>query len=900
MIRSPLHWPSIRGRARADAGPLLLSALVVVVVTVLAGAVPVLLRDTADRAVQEAVRLAGDDADVQVRARWEWDDGPTGGRMRTPNSVSALDDLRDRSLDQLGALGSVLLPPIEFAESPYLKIVNGLEPRSFRIDFLAGAGGPAVTWTSGTAPKATSTERDLEVPFNSPPWPVQVGISETTAAKMGVKAGDHLQVEDNNHTPKDVRVSGVFRPADPNDPAWRVAPWLLQPIYGKDGAGITRFGGMLSPESLPDARLAFGQDDMTRTVRFSPDPDLLTLDSAQRIVAAVIALKASSTKSGDRSQESEWSTQLDFVLRDVQDEIDAATAQASVLLTALIVVGVLILLLAAQLLVARRAQPLTVARQRGASLTALGAELLLESVLVAALAAAAGAGVSALVSGGVAWGWLLPVVLAAIFAGPVFGVVAAFRATRDRRVLANRSARKIGERTAALRRLTLEAAVLAAAAVALSLLNRHGVLPSAGGTVLLPAAAPALGVLTGAVLLLRLLPLITGLTLRQALRSSRPLAVFGAARAALASARVLPVLALVTAAGLACFALTVTSTTDQGLTDGAWRSVGADARLRVATDTMHAVPELVKEISAADGVRHAVAAHVVDPAPIVVGDAQRPARLVIVDTATYRSLLADTPLPRLPTLPAAAPDQGVPALVRSAQGYLHQGDQLKLPRDGAPALTLTAVGDAPAVDGAEDVVLVDAAAMTAAGFEVAPDTIWVTGPGAAAAVTAHADQGQVELRTEVERGRRDAPLVTGLIRLAWATAVTLLALGLLGFALGAAAGAPERWQTLSRLRTLGLRTREARRVAAGELLPLALTAAIAGPLLGALLARVTLGPLSLRLLTGQADNPALVLPWLMITLVGVLFLLMIIVVVTAEAAARRRRQLSEVLRVGGP
>lgn len=895
-----LHWPSVRGRARADAGPLLLSALVVVVVTMLAGAVPVLLRGTSDKAVQEAVEQAGDDADVQVEARWEWDDGPNGGRLRTANSASAIDDLRDRSLAQLGSLGSVLEPPVELTDSPYLKVVNGTEPRSFRMNYLSGPNGPAVTWVSGKAPAATSEEPDLEVPFNAPPWPVQVGVSEASAEQLGVKAGDRIQVEDNDHNPKDVRVSGVFRPVDATDREWHAAPWLLQPIYGKDGAGITRFGGLLSAESLPDARLAFGQDDMPRIVRFSPDPALLTLDSANRIVSAVVALKASSTLSGDRSLESQWSTQLDFVLRDVQDQIDAARAQASVLLTALSVVGVLILLLAAQLLVARRGAALAVARQRGAGLISLGSELLLESALVAAVSAAAGVAVSLLVAGGVAWGWLLPVLVAAVFAGPGFGVVEAFRATRDRRVPANRSARRIGERTAALRRLTLELAVLAAATFAFVLLRQHGVLPSAGGTVLLPAAAPALGVLTGAIVLLRLLPLVTGLSLRQALRSSRPLAVFGAARAAVSAGRALPVLALVSAAGLASFALTITSTADRGLTDGAWRSVGADARLEMSSDDLGHVPDLVKQLSAAAGVRNVVAAQVQDQAPMVVGDASRPARLVIVDSAAYRKLLADTPLAQLPSLSSSAsPGDPIPALIRSAEGLVRVGDTLKLSRQGAPALTFSAVGVAPPVDGAEDVVLVDAAAMTAAGYTVAPDTIWITGPGAVAAASAVGDQGLVTLRSPLEASRRDAALVTGLVRLAWASAGTLLALGLLGFALGAAAGAPARWQTLSRLRTLGLRTREARRVAVGELLPLALVAALGGPLLGALFARVTLGPLSLRLLTGQADDPVLILPWVLIAVVGVLFLVMVFVVVSAEASARRRRQLSEVLRVGG-
>jgi putative ABC transport system permease protein len=47
-----IHWPSVRGRARADAGPLLLAAAVVTVVTLLASATPPLLRATADDAVR--------------------------------------------------------------------------------------------------------------------------------------------------------------------------------------------------------------------------------------------------------------------------------------------------------------------------------------------------------------------------------------------------------------------------------------------------------------------------------------------------------------------------------------------------------------------------------------------------------------------------------------------------------------------------------------------------------------------------------------------------------------------------------------------------------------------------------------------------------------------------------
>jgi putative ABC transport system permease protein len=154
------------------------------------------------------------------------------------------------------------------------------------------------------------------------------------------------------------------------------------------------------------------------------------------------------------------------------------------------------------------------------------------------------------------------------------------------------------------------------------------------------------------------------------------------------------------------------------------------------------------------------------------------------------------------------------------------------------------------------------------------------------------------VRADVLHERRTAPLTSGLVELIWASAATLVVLGLLGFALGAAASAPERWETLARLRTLGLRPRDARRVAAGELLPPALVAAICGPLLGALLARLTLGPLALRVLTGQSGDPGIVVPWWRLSLVTVALLTMVFAVVAAEAAVRRHRRLSDVLRVG--
>ena len=151
-----LHWPSVRGRARADAGPLALVAGVVTAVALLAGAVPPLLRSTADDATRDAVRRAGDRAAVRVEATWEPDYG-LNGRIRNSRVAEELDNFRDRAKDALDpALRAALEPPIATVSSISLQLTDGSVQRHFQVDYLRGAtDGPALTWVSGGAPKGT-------------------------------------------------------------------------------------------------------------------------------------------------------------------------------------------------------------------------------------------------------------------------------------------------------------------------------------------------------------------------------------------------------------------------------------------------------------------------------------------------------------------------------------------------------------------------------------------------------------------------------------------------------------------------------------------------------------------------------------------------------------------------
>lgn len=151
------HWPSVSGRARADAGPLLLAAVVVVAITLLAGAMPPLLSATADAAVRDAVRSSG--GDLQVHSRMEGDDGPNGSRVRHPRLAEDVDDFRARATDELGpGLRAALHPPVATVISPTLKITDGSVLRTFQLAYVARDGGPDVTWIAGGPPRPTDSE----------------------------------------------------------------------------------------------------------------------------------------------------------------------------------------------------------------------------------------------------------------------------------------------------------------------------------------------------------------------------------------------------------------------------------------------------------------------------------------------------------------------------------------------------------------------------------------------------------------------------------------------------------------------------------------------------------------------------------------------------------------------
>jgi putative ABC transport system permease protein len=181
---------------------------------------------------------------------------------------------------------------------------------------------------------------------------------------------------------------------------------------------------------------------------------------------------------------------------------------------------------------------------------------------------------------------------------------------------------------------------------------------------------------------------------------------------------------------------------------------------------------------------------------------------------------------------------------------------------------------------------------------VEPNAVWAVGPQAPALAEAAAPevQGHVLTRAQWLTDHRSDPLADGLLALLALVAALCAGFVAIIVVLAAAASAPGRATSLATARVLGLRHRDTTRVAAGELLPPVLLAAVGGVLLGLLLVGALVAPLALRLVTGQAGDPGVVLPWWSVVPVA-LVSAAVLVIVTVESSARRRERLGQVLRV---
>jgi putative ABC transport system permease protein len=695
------------------------------------------------------------------------------------------------------------------------------------------------------------------------------------------------------------RLSGIFVPVDPGDPAWQINPQLLDPSQGVSaGHRTAAAAALVSSASVPDLRLAVPAADLTARVDAAPRPDALRWADSDALVRALASLKTSPELARGGVS---WDTTLDLVVDEARAQVAAARGQADVLLVGLLICALLVLWQVADLLVRRRAQSVVQTRERGGTLLEIGSELFVEAAGCALAGAAIGLLCTRLVVGDIGWGWWVPVPFLAAAAAAVTGAALASSSTDPRRVPANRKARRMAARGRTLRRMLFVAAVVGAAALSFVALRERGVIgPGEGGGGATAASAPTWWAIAGAVLVIGILPVLAGLLLDATRRTTGPVAFFVAARVRMSGTRALPLLVVTVTVAQLTFALALTSTEQRGQAAGALLGVGGDARATLPAPGSTATA-LRDRVAAAPGVRAVVAARVEDEVRATSRTSADTVRLVAVDASAFEHLLALSALPDSPGLDrlSSARDDAVPALLLGGPPGLRDG--LTVSDAAGRAIPLSVVGTAPRVQDAVDpVVVVDAATFARAGGASAPNTVWAVGPGAAAAVQAAAGRGAaVVVYADALAARRHAPLAAGLVRLAVASSALLLLFAVLGVVIGAAREADPRAESLGRLRSLGLRDRQLWGLVAGELMAPVLVGTVAGLVLGLTAALTMFDRLALERITDTAGPPGISVPaWVL--LVGLALVVTVLALAQAEWTRLRRVGLGQLLRGGPP
>jgi putative ABC transport system permease protein len=739
-------------------------------------------------------------------------------------------------------------------------------------------------------------------PGSGPTVVLQVAVTQPTANRFGLRVGSRLPLPGTSIV---LTVTGIVQPRDPAGLFWTVDPVVTTPQlespltkpYWIAGVFITADavaalqnqinGGAaqltwvfpLALGRLTGAQVAQLQSTLTTALSTAGQ---ITVSGSQGGGAPV---PVPITLSSGTSQ----------LIAGFDAEAASVGSVLDLLSVSLAVLAAVVVLLAGWLLADQRRQELAVLRARGGSRRQLALAILAGTAVAAVPGAVAGAAIAVALTASspvaLSW-WLAGLVLLAALAGPVIVTV---RTHRGYALVVRPDAPLT--RVSAVRRLIIEAAVVAGAAGGLSVLHYQG---SGATGDFYASAAPALLAIGVAVVLVRVYPLAVRAVLR--LRGQRASAAMflGLVRAARASAAaVLPAFAMVLALTLVSFAGTVRGAVLGGEVAASWQQAGADA---VISEPQPVSPALQRAVAAVPGVQHVAAVGI---ATVTVNGGQMD--VVAVDPAQYARLVAGTPLPQPPSAFTAAAGAGaVPGVAAPALAAPGLAATLGSSPFGVIIddyyIPARVVGQAANMSAFPDVSngYIVLSRQTLSYLAPQPTTLLVNGPDLndAALQAAVARQGPgatVVFRSQLLAGLELAPLQHGAYLAMTLGGIAAGVCGLLVLLLSLLLSASARRLALARMSTMGLSAGQARLLGLVELLP-QLLAVVAGGL-GCAVALVPLiGPaLSLEVFTESTSSVAVrVEPqWLVVAGVGLMVLALVTVagqtMLTDRTAARSLR-----------
>jgi putative ABC transport system permease protein len=595
----------------------------------------------------------------------------------------------------------------------------------------------------------------------------------------------------------------------------------------------------------------------------------------------------------------------------LQPALDAFVAQESaasqflsLTITGMFLIGLMLILLAARLLVERRAEELAALRARGCSLRGLAGRILADTGPLLAVALAGGVALAVVLVPGVSapasWTLIALLAVAAVAAPPLLAVLRHTDAAQIR----NAARHDVTIPRWSPRRAVAEIATVVLTLGVLAALHYRAPGRSTGVN-LLTGTGPLLVAVVAALIVIRCYPLPLRLALRLAGPRRGAAGYLGLARAARSSSTaLLPALALILAMSLAGFGGMVQATVTSARIAASWRQVGADAIVSVG-DTHPISKAAAARLALAPGARHVVTLSA-ENGTLAVSGHELQTTAIDTDPAAYSQLSGDTPAGSFaPSL--LAPQAGpIPVLVSPGLAGLAGRTGLLRTSVDRP-LTVRIAGvlpSTPAVTGGAFLVIPSWAANRGTYGPWPVNRTLLTGTGLdAAALRATVHQAlpfaAMALRSAVlARGALASPLSKSarqlfLLSLAGAALLAVVAI-ILGFALAAGS----RRQLLLTLSALGLPRRQARTVVLLESLPL-LIVAVAGGLLAALALPAAVGSaLDLAIFIGSGGTQSVHLGVIPLALAAGGTALLVILTAVGQTGAAMRGSVVTALRKG--
>ncbi|MFF4773568.1 FtsX-like permease family protein [Microtetraspora fusca] len=730
---------------------------------------------------------------------------------------------------------------------------------------------------------------------------VEAALSQPAAEAMRVAPGGELAVVGrlDGRTVK-VKVTGVFRLRASDGDRWAGDELLRN---GSQVGDYTTYGPLVVPATTFVSRFA---TSVSATWTALPDLSGLTREDLRPLAASVTGI---ATTLRDGCAGCTVSTGLPAMLTQLDRAALVARSTMLIPVLQLLVLAAYALTLTARLLSDHRRMEVALLRSRGAGSVRLAALAGGEALLVALPCAVAAPYLAppllALVGGTGTPLWRNPgattfaVSVAVALACAVLLALPAVRGAR-RTYVEEQGARGRGDRQGILQRAGADLALLVVAALAIWQLQRYGgpVTETTGGDLgidPLIVTGPALALLCGGLLGLRLVPLFSRLLERATTRRPGFAAAVGVRQVSRRPARYSgPALLLTMAVAIGALSLATSATWGRSQDDQARHLAGADLRVTAGqgdtADGFSALPG-VTALTPVHRVRASMGGGDVD---LLAADAAR-----LPEVMLLRPDLSDLPLATL----AAHLVPNSPALPVVVTDDLAKERNLVIGTSPVPIDVVGTVRAMPGTPAGASAVLADLTALRTVTKAPAKATEWwlaASGHDTSAAAAALAKRGaSVTEVAALTRQLRDDPLAGGLRGALVLGFVAALAFAVLGFLVNAAVSARERRSEFALLGALGVGFRQMLGLLAVEQSFVIGLSLVGGVLLAA---AVALAVVPSIVLTGQATavTPPVVLdiPWPGVAALGLGVGAVLLAVIFGLARSLHRRGPGGVLRSG--